>query len=61
MNAQAISIVTVLFISGAVGIVMTVYAVRRRSMPGMLAFAVMTAGLAWWSVWYNAEIILPGL
>jgi PAS domain S-box-containing protein len=61
MNAQAISIVTVLFISGAVGIVMTVYAVRRRSMPGMLAFAVMTTGLAWWSVWYNAEILLPGL
>lgn len=61
MNVQAISIVTVLFISGAVGIVMTVYALRRRSMPGMLAFAVMTAGLAWWSVWYNAEIILPGL
>lgn len=61
MNFQALSIVTVLFISGAVGIVMTVYALRRRSMPGMLAFAVMTAGLAWWSVWYNAEIILPGL
>jgi PAS domain S-box-containing protein len=61
MNPQAISIVIVLLISGAVAAVMTVYALRRKSTAGMLAFAVMTAGLTWWAISYAAEMIIPGL
>lgn len=61
MNAQALTVIIIMLISGSLAATMTVYALRRRHLPGMTPFALMTAGLAWWAAWYAAEIILPGL
>lgn len=60
MNAQVMTVL-IMLISGSMAAAMTAYAFNRRHLPGMTAFALMTAGLAWWAVWYAAEISLPGL
>lgn len=61
MNSQAVFVILALLVAAIIAAVMTVYSWRRKSVPGLRAFALMTAGLAWWSLWYGAEIALPGL
>jgi PAS domain S-box-containing protein len=61
MNWPLTVVILALLGSTLTGAVMSIYAWRKRLMPGMQAFALMSAGLAWWSLTYGLEIILPGL
>jgi signal transduction histidine kinase len=61
MNFETILVVFILLISAFVGIGLTIFAIRRRNIPGTLPFALVTAGIAEWSFAYALEIAWPGV
>jgi signal transduction histidine kinase len=59
MNWQTIVVVACLLLSAALAINLAVFAWHRRSLGWTLPFALTTAALAEWSLFYALEIIWP--
>ena len=56
MNWQTLLVFVLLFISAVAALVMTFFAWQRRELPGARAFAMVTASLATWSLFYALEV-----
>ena len=61
MSWQTGLVASLLLLSTAVGIGLSVFAWQRKDVPGSGAFAVLAAALAEWSLTYALELAVPDL